>query len=55
MLSFVSRIGIVEESAIRELKERLYANKMALMAAFQERDIENTGKKQDLMGNYFSY
>lgn len=42
---FVCRVGIVEESAIRELKERLYANKSALMAAFLERDKENTGKK----------
>ena len=33
----------MEESAIRELKERLYANKTALMAAFLERDKENTG------------
>ena len=41
---FVCRVGIVEESAIRELKERLYANKSALMAAFLERDKENTGK-----------
>ena len=40
---FFSRVGIVEESAIRELKERLYANKTALMAAFLERDKENTG------------
>ena len=40
---FLSRVGIVEESAIRELKERLYANKTALMAAFLERDKENTG------------
>jgi len=43
--NFVCRVGIVEESAIRELKERLYANKSALMAAFLERDKENTGKK----------
>ena len=42
-LFFFSRVGIVEESAIRELKERLYANKTALMAAFLERDKENTG------------
>lgn len=41
---FISRIGIVEESAIRELKERLYANKIALMAAFEETDKEKTGK-----------
>ena len=40
---FLFRVGIVEESAIRELKERLYANKTALMAAFLERDKENTG------------
>ena len=40
---FFSRVGIVEESAIRELKERLYANKTALMAAFLERDKEKTG------------
>ena len=40
---FSPRVGIVEESAIRELKERLYANKTALMAAFLERDKENTG------------
>ena len=41
---FISRIGIVEESAIRELKERLYANKIALMAAFEETDKEKTGE-----------
>ena len=40
---YFSRVGIVEESAIRELKERLYANKTALMEAFLERDKENTG------------
>ena len=43
IIFFFSRVGIVEESAIRELKERLYANKTALMAAFLERDKENTG------------
>lgn len=42
--NFVHRVGIVEESAVRELKERLYANKSALMTAFLERDKENTGK-----------
>ncbi|XP_078369903.1 serine/threonine-protein phosphatase with EF-hands pef-1-like [Oculina patagonica] len=42
-LTLKQRIGIVEESAIRELKERLYANKIALMEAFLERDKENTG------------
>ncbi|CAH3036059.1 unnamed protein product [Porites lobata] len=42
-LTLKQRVGIVEESAIRELKERLYANKTALMAAFLERDKENTG------------
>ena len=45
LVLFLRRVGIVEESAIRELKERLYANKIALMAAFLERDKENTGKK----------
>lgn len=42
-LTLKQRIGIVEESAIRELKERLYANKIALMAAFEETDKEKTG------------
>lgn len=46
--NFISRVGIVEESAIRELKERLYANKSALMAAFVERDKGNTGNLEAL-------
>ena len=45
LIIYLCRVGIVEESAIRELKERLYANKTALMAAFLERDTENTGEK----------
>lgn len=38
------RVSIVEQSAIRELKEKLYANKNALMEAFQEVDKDRTGK-----------
>lgn len=36
-------MSIVEQSAIRELKEKLYANKNALMEAFQKVDKDNTG------------
>ena len=32
-------MSIVEQSAIKELKEKLYANKNALMEAFQEQDF----------------
>lgn len=42
---FINRVSIVEESAIRELREKLYANKRSLMAAFEEKDKENTGKR----------
>ena len=33
----------MEKSAIKELKERLYANKTALMMVFQEKDKAGTG------------
>ncbi|EDO47034.1 predicted protein [Nematostella vectensis] len=42
-LTLKQRVGIVEESAIRELKEKLYANKSALMEAFTKRDEQHTG------------
>ncbi|XP_028518113.1 serine/threonine-protein phosphatase with EF-hands 2 isoform X2 [Exaiptasia diaphana] len=42
-LTLRRRVSIVEQSAIKELKEKLYANKNALMEAFQEVDKENTG------------
>lgn len=42
-LTLKQRVGIVEESAIRDLKERFYANKTALMTAFLERDKGKTG------------
>ncbi|XP_031550045.1 serine/threonine-protein phosphatase with EF-hands 2-like [Actinia tenebrosa] len=42
-LTLKKRVSIVEESAIRELREKLYANKRCLMTAFEEKDKENTG------------
>ncbi|XP_068718275.1 serine/threonine-protein phosphatase with EF-hands 2-like isoform X1 [Montipora capricornis] len=42
-LTLKQRVGIVEESAIRDLRERFYANKTALMTAFLERDKGKTG------------
>ncbi|KAK3736384.1 hypothetical protein QZH41_017894, partial [Actinostola sp. cb2023] len=42
-LTLRRRVSIVEQSAIRELKEKLYANKHALMTAFQRVDKDLTG------------
>ena len=45
---FFSRVGIVEQSAVKELRERLYANKTSLMTAFLEKDKGNTGEVWEL-------
>lgn len=42
-LTLKQRVGIVEQSAVKELRERLYANKTSLMTAFLEKDKGKTG------------
>uniref|UniRef100_A0A8C1JI15 Serine/threonine-protein phosphatase n=1 Tax=Cyprinus carpio TaxID=7962 RepID=A0A8C1JI15_CYPCA len=43
-LTLHQRVRVAEGSALRALKEKLYAQRSELMAAFQQYDIDNTGR-----------
>uniref|UniRef100_A0A9J8AGN4 Serine/threonine-protein phosphatase n=1 Tax=Cyprinus carpio carpio TaxID=630221 RepID=A0A9J8AGN4_CYPCA len=43
-LTLHQRVCVAEGSALRALKEKLYAHRSDLMAAFQQYDIDNTGR-----------
>lgn len=55
------RVSVAESSALKALQEKLFAHRSELIAAFQQYDIYNTGRMNEIKYNctppppYFSF